>query len=101
VLTVTDEPITDEMVEAKWTEIAPLIDVMTRRIQTPSEFAVQPNSELAADDAATNPYQLSHTARWCLNAGVDHLTHSNRSSSTLVASTHTLRTASFAAPLKT
>jgi hypothetical protein len=61
------------MVAAKWAEIAPLIDVMTTRIQTPGEFAVQPNSELAADDDASNPYQISHTARWCLNAGVDHL----------------------------
>ena len=64
---MTDESITDEMVENKWTEIAPLIDVMIRRIQTPGGFAVQPDSELAADDAVSNPYHVSHTARCCLN----------------------------------
>lgn len=67
------DPLTDEMVHAKWAEIAPLIEAITTRIQTPDEFAVQPNSDLAADDAATSPHQTSHTARWCLNAGVDHL----------------------------
>jgi hypothetical protein len=52
---VTDQPLTDEMVEAKWAEIAPLIDVMITRIQTPGEFSVQPDSELAADDIASSP----------------------------------------------
>ncbi|MCU1701908.1 MAG: hypothetical protein JWR34_7971 [Mycobacterium sp.] len=67
------ESLTDEMIEAKWAKIAALIEVMTARIQTPDEFEVQPNSELAADDVASSPYQTSHAARWCLNAGVDHL----------------------------
>jgi hypothetical protein len=67
------ESLTDEMVEAKWRELAPLIDVMTERIQTPNEFEVQPNSQLAADDAVSSPHNVSHAARWCLNAGVDHL----------------------------
>jgi hypothetical protein len=67
------ESLTDEMVEAKWSEVAALIEVMTTRIQTPDEFEVHPNSELAADDVASSPYQTSHAARWCLNAGVDHL----------------------------
>jgi hypothetical protein len=65
--------ITDEMVEAKWARLAPLIDVMSQRIQTPGEFEVHPGSSLARDDVDTSPYQLSHAARWCLNAGVDHL----------------------------
>jgi hypothetical protein len=62
---VTDEPLTDEMVEAKWAEIAPLIDVMITRIQTPGEFSVQPDSQLTADDIARSSYQVSHAARWC------------------------------------
>jgi hypothetical protein len=67
------ESLTEEMVYAKWAEIAEAVEVITTRIQTPDEFAVEANSELAADDAASNPYQISHAARWCLNAGVDHL----------------------------
>jgi hypothetical protein len=65
--------LTDEMVAAKWAEIAPLIDIMISRIQDPNDFALQPNSELAADDAASKPYHVSHAARWCLNSGVEHL----------------------------
>lgn len=67
------ESLTDEMVHAKWAEIAEAVEVVTARVQTPDEFAVEPNSELAVDDAASSPYQISHAARWCLNAGVDHL----------------------------
>ena len=72
---VTEEPLelTDELVEAKWAEIAPLIEVVTARIQDPGEFVVQSSSELAEDDNASSPYHVSHCARWCLNAGVDHL----------------------------
>jgi hypothetical protein len=70
---VTIELLTDEMVEAKWFEVAALIEVMTTRIQTPDELGLQPKSELAADDIASSPYQTSHAARWCLNAGVDQL----------------------------
>lgn len=43
------------------------------RIQDPDDFIVQTSSELAGDDACSSPYHLSHCARWCLNAGVDHL----------------------------
>jgi len=67
------DPLTEEEVHAKWAEIAELIEVMTTRVQTPDEFAVHPNSDLAADDAASSPFHTSHAARWCLNAGVDHL----------------------------
>jgi hypothetical protein len=69
----TPVELTDEMVAAKWDEIAPLIDVITARIQNPDEFVVAPTSRLAVDDIASSPYQLSHCARWCLTAGVDHL----------------------------
>lgn len=61
------------MVAAKWAEIAPLINIMIARIQTPNEFPVRPNSELAGDDALAAPHQISHAARWCLNSGVEHL----------------------------
>lgn len=67
-----EEP-TDEVVAAEWAEMARIIDLTTHRIETPNEFVVEPNSELAADDAASAPYQVSHSARWCLNSGVDHL----------------------------
>ena len=71
---MSDEPeLTDEMVMAKWAQIAPLIDIVVNRIQDPEDFAVQPGSQLAADDADSDPYQVSHCARSCLNAGVDHL----------------------------
>lgn len=74
-LAVTEQSLglTDEVVAAKWAEVGPLIDAVTARIQDPGEFVVQPSSELAVDDAATSPYHVSHCARWCLNAGVDHL----------------------------
>jgi hypothetical protein len=65
--------LTDEMVAAKWGEIAPLIEVMTARIQNLNDFMVQPTSQLSVDDVVSNPYRVSHSARWCLNAGVDHL----------------------------
>lgn len=71
---MSDEPeLTDEMVMAKWAQIAPLIDMVVNRIQDPEDFAVQAGSQLAGDDAASDPYQVSHCARSCLNAGVDHL----------------------------
>ncbi|HXD25368.1 MAG TPA: hypothetical protein VN609_05515, partial [Propionibacteriaceae bacterium] len=65
--------ITDEMAAAKWAEIAPLIDTVMGRIQDPDDFPIYTNSELAGDDAVSTPYQVSHSARWCLNAGVEHL----------------------------
>jgi hypothetical protein len=46
---------------------------MIGRIQAPNDFPVQPNSELAGDDAVSTPYHVSHSARWCLNSGVEHL----------------------------
>lgn len=61
------------MVAKKWTEVAEAIEIVTARIQKPDEFVVQSSSELAADDLAAKPYHVSHCARWCLNAGVDHL----------------------------
>lgn len=57
----------------KWAEIAPLIDMVVDRIHDQADFAVQAGSQLARDDADSHPYRVSHCARACLNAGVDHL----------------------------
>ena len=65
--------LTDDMVRDKWNEIVPPIEIMVHRIQNPQEFVAQSGSELADDDAASHPYRVSHCARACLNAGVDHL----------------------------
>jgi hypothetical protein len=67
------EEIGEETIMAKWAEIAPLIEHMAVRIQTPNEFVVGLGSALAADDSASNPYQVSHCVQACLTAGVDHL----------------------------
>lgn len=62
------------MAEAKWhREIAPAIQAVMDRLQDPSDLQVSPQSVMADDDRATDPYQLSHSARWCLNSGVNHL----------------------------
>ncbi|CAN5755715.1 hypothetical protein BH24ACT15_BH24ACT15_31430 [soil metagenome] len=65
--------ITAEVVYAKWAEMAPLIDTLQRRIADPSDFTVPPGSDLAEDDRASSPYQLSHAVKQCLNVAVDHL----------------------------
>lgn len=66
--------ITEDMATAKWhTEIAPAIQSVMDRLQDPTDFHVVPQSILADDDTATDPYHLSHSARWCLNSGVNHL----------------------------
>ena len=72
---VSDETyeLTDEWAEQQWARMAPQIESMVHRIQDPAEFVIQPGSELADDDAASHPYQVSHCARACLNAGVGHL----------------------------
>ena len=64
---------TDEMAEKMWGGLLPLIEEMTERTQNPGEFVVEPRSQLAADDAKSHPYEVSHCARMCLNAGVDHM----------------------------
>ena len=65
--------ITTEVLEAKWREIAPFIDVMAKRVGQRGEFAVQPGSSLSGDDRVSNPFHVSHVVRQCLVAGVDHL----------------------------
>ncbi len=78
------------MAVGKWhEEIAPAIQSVMDRLQDPADFSIAPQSVLANDDTATDPYQLSHTARWCLNSGVNHL-HALK---TLVVDDQTLHSA--------
>jgi hypothetical protein len=65
--------LTDEFAMAQWAQMAPLIDNVVNRTQDPEDFVVEAGSQLAGDDADSDPYQVSHCARACLNAGVDHL----------------------------
>jgi hypothetical protein len=60
-------------VAARWEEIAAGIDKMAQRIADSDDFPISPGSSLAGDDKASRPYQVSHAARMCLVAGVDHL----------------------------
>jgi hypothetical protein len=66
-------PLDDASIDAKWLEIAPLIEKMAERVGEPNDFPVHPGSGLARDDKASDPYQVSHAVRMCLMAGVDHL----------------------------
>jgi hypothetical protein len=71
---MSDGPELDpSVVAAKWQEIAPGIDKMTQRTADPNDFQISAGSSLAGDDKASRPYQVSHAARTCLVAGVDHL----------------------------
>lgn len=65
--------LSDQQVESKWLEMAPLIDRMMERVGTRDEFPVAAGSSLAGDDKASAPYQVSHLLALCLTAGVDHL----------------------------
>ena len=69
---MSDEP-DPSAVAAQWEEIAPGIDKMAQRTADPDDFPISPGSSLAGDDKASRPYQVSHAARMCLVAGVDHL----------------------------
>ncbi len=57
----------------KWQALAPLLDRMIERVGTDGDFPVATGSSLALDDAAADPYQVSHVIRMCLTAGTDHL----------------------------
>jgi len=65
--------LTDEWAEQQWATMLPQIETMMHRIQNRADFVVQPGSQLAADDAASQPYTVSYCAKACLNAGVGHL----------------------------
>jgi hypothetical protein len=65
--------VTEAQAKAKWREMAPLIDGLTRRTADRGDFLVSPGSSLAGDDRASDPYQTSHLIRLCLTAAADHL----------------------------
>jgi hypothetical protein len=67
------EQLDPAQVEAKWRELAPLVDRMMERVGTKGEFPVEARSALAGDDQAATPFQTSHVLKMCLGAGVDHL----------------------------
>lgn len=63
----------EDDVQRKWHEMAPLIERMMERVGTEDEFPVAVHSSLHGDDRAAAPYQVSHVLRMCLTAAVDHL----------------------------
>lgn len=72
-LVTSPSQIPPEQIEAKWREMAPLIDRMAERIGTQGEFPVASGSSLAGDDAASSPYRVSYVVTASMTAGVDHL----------------------------
>jgi hypothetical protein len=60
---------TDVMAQQHWVRI--LEDA--QRIMDHGLIPVQPGSELAEDDAKSNPYQVSHCAQEFINTGLDHM----------------------------
>lgn len=65
--------VTDEEAAAKWAQIAPLIDRLMERAGTKGEFTHRPDSALAGDDKATDPYNTSHAFLQSLTSAIDHL----------------------------
>jgi hypothetical protein len=63
----------EEDARKKWRELAPLLDRMMQRVGIPGEFPIAAGSSLSGDDAASDPYQVSHVIRMCVTAGTDHL----------------------------
>lgn len=61
--------LTDEMAVQHWFRIA----ADTDNLQSHGPFQVRPGSELAEDDAQSDPYQVSHCAQGFLNSGIDHM----------------------------
>ena len=72
-MTAHKEVLTEQDAQAKWLELAPILERMMERVGTEGEFPVGAGSSLAGDDAAAAPYQVSHVIRMCLTAGTDHL----------------------------
>lgn len=62
-----------EAVAAKWREITPGIDRMMERAGDQNDFRISAGTSLSGDDKASSPYQVSHAARMCIVAGVDHI----------------------------
>jgi hypothetical protein len=72
-MTAHKEVPSEQDAQAKWLELAPLLERMMERVGTEGEFPVAAGSSLAGDDTAAAPYQVSHVIRMCLTAGTDHL----------------------------
>lgn len=62
-----------DKIDALWAMFASDVDRMMDRINDSTDFAVSPESSLAGDDQASDPYQVSHAVQMCIVAGVDHL----------------------------
>jgi hypothetical protein len=68
-----EETFDEDDAKTKWQKLAPLLERMMERVGTEGEFPIATGSSLAGDDAAADPYQVSHVIRMCLTAGTDHL----------------------------
>ena len=68
-----EETFDEDEAKTKWQKLAPLLERMMERVGTEGEFPIATGSSLAGDDAAADPYQVSHVIRMCLTAGTDHL----------------------------
>jgi hypothetical protein len=67
------EGLNSETMRAKWVEMAALIDVLAKRVGDPADFGVDAEGSLAADDAASHPFEVSQAVRHLINASVDQL----------------------------
>jgi hypothetical protein len=70
---VQQQTFDEDDAKTKWQKLAPLLERMMERVGTEGEFPIAAGSSLAGDDAAADPYQVSHVIRMCLTAGTDHL----------------------------
>jgi len=65
--------IPDEMLHAKWREIAPLVDVLASRIGDTVAFPVVLGSAFTGDDKGASPYSVTYVVDACLASAIDHL----------------------------
>lgn len=65
--------IPDEVLQSKWREIAPLIDVLASRIGESEPFPVVTGSAFTGDDRGAAPYSVTYVANACLSSSIDHL----------------------------
>ena len=72
-MTQQEETFDEDGAKTKWQALAPLVERMMERVGTRGEFPIAAGSSLAGDDAAADPYQVSHVIRMCITAGTDHL----------------------------
>jgi hypothetical protein len=73
-MTSDDAPeLTDELAMVRWAQMAPVIDNVLNRTQDTVDLVAGAGSQLADDDADSDPHNVSRCARTCINVGVDHL----------------------------